>query len=80
MANDELPYVLWEETLPNGDIAKLLIICPTAKIVGLVMHWNGDLHSLHTAPSRERAEQKGWELHKQVLSGEITGKADGSVH
>ena len=74
MADDDLPYVLWEETLPNGDVAKLIIICPAAKIVGLVMHWNGDLHSLHTAATRELAEQRGWELHKQVLSGELAGK------
>ena len=76
MADADLPYVLWEETLPNGDVAKLIIICPAAKIVGLVMHWNGELHSLHTAASRELAEQRGQELLKQVLSGEITRKTD----
>ena len=74
MADEELPYVLWEETLPNGDVTKLMIICPSAEIVGLVMHWNGDLHSLHTAASRELAEQKAWELHEQVLSGELADK------
>ena len=74
VADPDLPYVLWEEKLPKGNAAKLIIVCPTAKIVGLVLHWNGELHSLHTAPSRERAEQKGWELHEQVLSGELAGK------
>ena len=79
MADIDLPYILWEETLPHGDVAKL-IICPSPEIVDLLMHWNGDLHSRHTAPTHQRAEQKGWELHKQVLSGEITGKANGSTH
>ena len=36
------------------------------------MHWNGELHSLHTVTTRELAEQLGWDLRDQVLSGEIT--------
>ena len=39
MTNERLPYVLWEEDLPDGNRAKV-IICPDEQAVGVVLHWN----------------------------------------
>lgn len=70
MTDDNAPYVLWEETLPEGATAKV-IICPSEEAIGVVLHWNNSLHHVVTADSQERAEQKGWDLRRQLLSGEL---------
>ena len=68
MADAHAPYVLWEATLPSGNAAKL-IICPGAETVGVVLQMNNGLHHVETVASVELAEEKGWELHKQLLAG-----------
>ena len=70
MTDDHAPYVQWEETLPEGNRAKL-IICPGENTVGIVMHWNNQLRHVETVDTRELAEARGWELRKQVLSGDV---------
>ena len=64
------PYTLWEETLLSGDTAKV-IISPWVGEVGVIMHWNGALHSFERVPTIAHAERQAWQLHAQVLGGEL---------
>ena len=52
------PYVLWLETLPSGDEAKLFVY-PQRYQANVVLHWNGTFHSVQTLASRDLAEQRG---------------------
>ncbi len=64
---DYRPYVLWFETLPSGDEAKLFIY-PQQYQANVVLHWNGTFHSVQTLASRDLAEQRGWEMHHELFS------------
>ncbi len=65
------PYVLWTDTLPNGESAKVLI-WPQKHQASAILHINEQMHSAYICASRELAVQKGRELRKQVRAGEVT--------
>ena len=71
------PYTLWEATLSSGDTAKV-IISPWAGEAGVIMHWNGALHSFERVPTVVHAEHRAWQLHAQVLAGEPAARNEGS--
>ena len=66
MTGDHTPYVLWEETLPEGHAVKL-IICPGDRATGVILQRNNQLRHVETLEGQALAEQKGWELRRQVL-------------
>ncbi len=44
------PYVLWFETLPSGDTAKVFL-CPHPTCCDVVAHWNGQAKRAETCAS-----------------------------
>ena len=65
------PYVLWFETLPSGDTAKVFI-WPRKHDAAVALHWNGQINRADQCRTKEQAEQRGWELHRQVLAGQLS--------
>ena len=63
------PYTFWEETLASGDAVKV-IISPWSGEVGVIVHWNGVLHSLESVPTVEHAERRARQLRAKVLGEE----------
>ena len=72
MADAHAPYVLWEELLPSGHAATL-IICPGSATAGIVLHLNNGLRHVETVANRVLAEQKGWEMREHLLAGKPAG-------
>ena len=72
------PYVLWKETLPNGDTATLLI-WPQKYQAFAILRVDEQFHSAHQFATHEQAIQKGWALHQQVLD-EAIDQLDLSCH
>ena len=66
------PYVLWKDTLPDGQTAKVYI-WPRKPNAGAILHLNDSLHSAYEFDTSEKAIEKGWELHQQLLD-EATGE------
>ena len=61
------PCVLWFDTLPSGDTAKVYI-CPQGNKAHAVLHWNGQFSNVKTCASIEEAERKGWECLATLLN------------
>ena len=64
------PYVLWFDTLPNGDTARVFI-WPRKDQAGAILHLNDTVHSAYQFDTNEQAIEKGWELRQQVLDGTL---------
>ena len=64
------PYVLWFETLRSGDTAKVFI-WPRKYDAAVVLHWNGQYRHSDQCQTKDEAEQRGWEPHRDVLAGHL---------
>ena len=53
------PYVLWFETLPSGDTAKVFL-CPHPTRCDAVAHWNGQAERAVTCATVAEAERLAW--------------------
>ncbi len=53
------PYVLWFETLPSGDTAKVYL-CPHPTRCDVVAHWNGKMKQAETCATVAEAERLAW--------------------
>jgi hypothetical protein len=69
-AESHRPYVLWSDTLPSGETAKLLI-WPQEHQASAILHLAGSVHSAHICTSRQLAVEKGLKLREQVRKGEL---------
>ena len=64
---DHRPYVLWFETLPNGETFTVLI-WPRVGAAELALQRNGRLERGEHCDTVDLAEQRGWTMHEQLLS------------
>ena len=61
------PYVLWFETLPSGDTAKVFL-CPHPTRCDVVAHWNGQAKRAVTCATVAEAERLAWTWWKELPS------------
>ena len=64
------PYVLWFETLSNGENVTVFI-WPRAGRAELAVQRNHQLERGEHYDTVDLAERRGWELHRSVLRGEF---------
>lgn len=57
-------------TLPSGDNAKVFV-WPRKPTALLALHWNGQVCHVEESGTKEDAEQRGWELYREVMSGRL---------
>ena len=67
---DHRPYVLWFETLSNGETLTV-VIWPRAGRAELAVQRNHQLERGEHCDTVDLAERRGWELHRSVLRGEF---------
>ena len=64
------PYVLWFDTLPDGQTAKVYI-WPRKGQPGAILHLNERLHRIYPFETNEQAIAKAWALHEQLVDEAI---------
>ena len=64
------PYVLWFDTLPNGSTAKVYVY-PRQDKPATILHRNDRVHSAYQFETNEKAIEKGWALHRQLVDGRL---------
>jgi hypothetical protein len=75
------PYVLWFETLPSGDTAKVYL-CPHPTRCDVVAHWNGKVRQEETCGTVAEAELLALEWWRELRNLMDVGphdRADGSL-
>ena len=72
------PYVLWFDTLPDGSTAKVYVY-PRLDKPTAILHRNDRVHSVYEFDefdTNEKAIEKDWALHQQVLDGTLDQLGD----